>query len=215
MYRSRRVNTNSPRGNQRSWNGQKSHQLGENFVFNNKPCFACGSFDHLSYECDQFNRVIDGKSRYRDNSPKRMIPRSVILNSGNRAHTPERKYVRLPLNISKERIIVNHDFTNQNRPFIRNERKKAIWVPKVATEKATVSTVKKTVSTERPSVGKMTMGYGGNAVKASARWVWKPKEITNVQNPKPNGVSTVFKRFNYIDTQGRPKSVMAWVPKEN
>ncbi|GKE85201.1 ribonuclease H-like domain-containing protein [Tanacetum coccineum] len=42
MYRSQR-----PRGNQRSWNGQKSHQLGVNFVFNNKACFICGNFDHF------------------------------------------------------------------------------------------------------------------------------------------------------------------------
>ncbi|GKG30563.1 hypothetical protein Tco_0423051, partial [Tanacetum coccineum] len=42
MYRSQR-----PRGNQRNWNGQKSNQLGCNFVFNNKACFICGSFDHI------------------------------------------------------------------------------------------------------------------------------------------------------------------------
>ncbi|GJW97967.1 putative ribonuclease H-like domain-containing protein [Tanacetum coccineum] len=46
MYRSQR-----PRGNQRSWNGQKSHQLGVNFVFNNKACFICGNFDHFQYNC--------------------------------------------------------------------------------------------------------------------------------------------------------------------
>ncbi|GKC59216.1 hypothetical protein Tco_1086814, partial [Tanacetum coccineum] len=41
IYRSQR-----PRGNQRNWNGQKSNQLGCNFVFNNKACFISGSFDH-------------------------------------------------------------------------------------------------------------------------------------------------------------------------
>ncbi|GJV44694.1 putative ribonuclease H-like domain-containing protein [Tanacetum coccineum] len=46
MYRSQR-----PRGNQRNWNGQKSNQLGCNFVFNNKACFICGSFDHIQYSC--------------------------------------------------------------------------------------------------------------------------------------------------------------------
>ncbi|GKC23276.1 hypothetical protein Tco_1025426 [Tanacetum coccineum] len=46
IYRSRR-----PRGNQRNWNGQKSNQLGCNFVFNNKACFIYGSFDHIQYNC--------------------------------------------------------------------------------------------------------------------------------------------------------------------
>ncbi|GJT09561.1 putative ribonuclease H-like domain-containing protein [Tanacetum coccineum] len=42
MYRSQ-----SPRGNQRNWNGKKSNQLGSDFVMYNKACFICGSFDHV------------------------------------------------------------------------------------------------------------------------------------------------------------------------
>ncbi|GJT85668.1 ribonuclease H-like domain-containing protein [Tanacetum coccineum] len=42
MYRSQ-----SLRGNQRNWNGQKSNQLGSEFVMYNKACFVCGSFNHL------------------------------------------------------------------------------------------------------------------------------------------------------------------------
>ncbi|GKG32603.1 hypothetical protein Tco_0430113, partial [Tanacetum coccineum] len=42
MYRSQ-----SPRGNQRNWNGQKSKELGNDFVMQNKACYVCGSFDHL------------------------------------------------------------------------------------------------------------------------------------------------------------------------
>nr|GEV28030.1 ribonuclease H-like domain-containing protein [Tanacetum cinerariifolium] len=41
MYRSQ-----SSRGNQKNWNGQKSNQLGSNFVMYNKACFSCGSFGH-------------------------------------------------------------------------------------------------------------------------------------------------------------------------
>ncbi|GKB02007.1 putative ribonuclease H-like domain-containing protein [Tanacetum coccineum] len=51
MYMSQR-----PRGNQRNWNGQKSNQLGCNFVFNNKACFNCGSFDHIQYSCPNQQR---------------------------------------------------------------------------------------------------------------------------------------------------------------
>ncbi|GKC00401.1 putative ribonuclease H-like domain-containing protein, partial [Tanacetum coccineum] len=60
MYRSQ-----GPRGNQRNWNGQKSNQLGCNFVFKNKACFNCGSFDHIQYSC-----------------PKHMVPRAVLMKTG-------------------------------------------------------------------------------------------------------------------------------------
>ncbi|GJS84808.1 putative ribonuclease H-like domain-containing protein [Tanacetum coccineum] len=63
MYRSQR-----PRGNQRSWNGQKSNQLGCNFVFNNKACFICGNFDHIQYNCP--------------NAHKHMVPRAVLMKTG-------------------------------------------------------------------------------------------------------------------------------------
>ncbi|GJZ19946.1 ribonuclease H-like domain-containing protein, partial [Tanacetum coccineum] len=36
-----------PRGNQRNWNNLKSQQLGNEFLMNNKACFACRSFNHL------------------------------------------------------------------------------------------------------------------------------------------------------------------------
>ncbi|GJR36160.1 ribonuclease H-like domain-containing protein [Tanacetum coccineum] len=61
MYRSQR-----PRGNQRNWNGQKSNQLGCNFVFNNKACFNCGSFDHIQYSCPN----------------QHMVPRAVLMKTG-------------------------------------------------------------------------------------------------------------------------------------
>ncbi|GJZ80208.1 ribonuclease H-like domain-containing protein [Tanacetum coccineum] len=63
MYRSQ-----GPRGNQRNWNGQKSNQLGCNFVFNNKACFICGSFDHIQYSCP--------------NAYKHMVPRAVLMKTG-------------------------------------------------------------------------------------------------------------------------------------
>ncbi|GJU59034.1 uncharacterized mitochondrial protein-like protein [Tanacetum coccineum] len=63
MYRSQR-----PRGNQRSWNGQKTDQLGCNFVFNNKACFICGDFDHIQYYCP--------------NAYKHMVPRAVLMKTG-------------------------------------------------------------------------------------------------------------------------------------
>ncbi|GJX43021.1 hypothetical protein Tco_0259697 [Tanacetum coccineum] len=63
LYRSQR-----PRGNQRGWNGQKTDQLGCNFVFKNKACFICGDFDHIQYNCP--------------NAYKHMVPRAVLMKTG-------------------------------------------------------------------------------------------------------------------------------------
>ncbi|GJR56856.1 putative ribonuclease H-like domain-containing protein [Tanacetum coccineum] len=61
MYRSQ-----SPRGNQRNWNGQKSNQLGKDFVMYNKACFICGSFNHLQINCHNHQRRGIGKPQHDD-----------------------------------------------------------------------------------------------------------------------------------------------------
>ncbi|GKE32075.1 ribonuclease H-like domain-containing protein [Tanacetum coccineum] len=55
-------------------------------------------------------------------------------------------------------------------------------------------------------------GKRENAVKSLACWIWRPtgKVIDHIS--KDSG-SYMPKRFNYVDPQGRLKSVMAWVPK--
>ncbi|GJR47220.1 hypothetical protein Tco_1315323 [Tanacetum coccineum] len=49
-----------------------------------------------------------------------------------------------------------------------------------------------------------------NAIKASACWVWMPKNRVIDHVSKNNSASVTLKRFDYIDAQGRFKSVMAW-----
>ncbi|GJW19030.1 hypothetical protein Tco_0026466 [Tanacetum coccineum] len=68
MYTSQR-----PRGNQRNWNGQKSNQLGYNFVFKNKACFIYGSFDHSQYSCPKTSHP---------STHKHMAPRAVLMKTG-------------------------------------------------------------------------------------------------------------------------------------
>ena len=84
-------------------------------------------------------------------------------------------------------------------------------MPAVATAKSAVATARPKVSTGG-SVNKNGVKLG-NVVKASARWEWKPKGINTLVNP--NGVSMTFDRYNYIDTRGKSKSFVAWVPKRN
>ncbi|GJU93306.1 hypothetical protein Tco_1318062 [Tanacetum coccineum] len=86
MYRSQ-----SPRGNQRNWNGQKSNQLGKDFVMYNKACYTCQSFNHLqiNYHNHQrrgiiyknnYNRV-DAKNIH-PNVLRNMSPKAVLLKTG-------------------------------------------------------------------------------------------------------------------------------------
>ncbi|GJR59782.1 putative ribonuclease H-like domain-containing protein [Tanacetum coccineum] len=90
MYRSQR-----PRGNQRNWNGQKSNQLGSEFVMYNKACFNCGSFKHVQKNCTyhQKKKVASGNNYNRvDNyyyaktshhrTHKNVTPRAVLLRTG-------------------------------------------------------------------------------------------------------------------------------------
>ncbi|GJX92117.1 retrovirus-related pol polyprotein from transposon TNT 1-94 [Tanacetum coccineum] len=86
MYRS-----HSPRGNQRNWNGQKSNQLGKDFVMYNKACFIYGSFNHLQINCDHHQRKeiisrnnynrVDAKTTH-PSVHRNKSPRAVLLKTG-------------------------------------------------------------------------------------------------------------------------------------
>ena len=235
MYRNK---SPVPRGNQRSWNHLKSQQLGNDFVLNNKACHICGSFDHLHAKCDYHlgRREVNGPKRVytnkfqnntHPNSHSNMIPRAVQLNNGlksvNTAHTKKnwtvllqtgikKVYPKSPVKSAKPNTTFSKSAQTGKRTFY--EKKvvyKQQWVLKVNVSKPSVSTARPKIPTAR-SVNK-NKGNMENAVKASARWEWKPKG--NITSTNPNGVSMTFDRFNYIDTQGRSKSIMAWVSRGN
>ncbi|GJZ88592.1 putative ribonuclease H-like domain-containing protein [Tanacetum coccineum] len=88
MYRSQ-----TPRGNQRNWNGQKSNQLGKDFVMYNKACFICGSFNHLQINCDNHQRRgIVSRNNYNRVDAKTTHP------SVNRNMSPKAVLLLTPLN---------------------------------------------------------------------------------------------------------------------
>ncbi|GJS82589.1 ribonuclease H-like domain-containing protein [Tanacetum coccineum] len=95
----------------------------------------------------------------------------------NRAHT----YVRRPFNKSK---------TNKNGNL-----------------KEKVNTVIGDVTTAGPkAVLSDNKGNEANVVKASASWVWRPKQKVLDHVSRHNSASMNFKRFDYVDAQGRSKS---------
>ncbi|GKE55687.1 hypothetical protein Tco_1494872, partial [Tanacetum coccineum] len=93
----------TPRGNQRNWNNQKSQQLGSEFVMYNKACFVCGSFDHVQAYCNYHlrERVVSGNNYTRVNynyfakkayprTHKNMVPRAVLMKTGIRPLNTDR-----------------------------------------------------------------------------------------------------------------------------
>ncbi|GJR86298.1 hypothetical protein Tco_0210309 [Tanacetum coccineum] len=95
-----RKNNKSPRGNKRNWNGRMTQKSGENFEFNNKACYVCGSFDHLHYTCKHKRKFNDQKQvkpvwnnskrvnhqnfgRFSHPNPKsNIVPQAVLTKSG-------------------------------------------------------------------------------------------------------------------------------------
>ncbi|GJT59424.1 hypothetical protein Tco_1002957 [Tanacetum coccineum] len=157
MYRSQK-----PRGNQRNWNNLKSQQLGNEFVMNNKACFACVSFNYLIKDCKRkvqkpiWNnaRRVNHHNSHRMSYPhpkRNFVPKAVLMKTGMR-----------PVNAAKP--------------------------------KAAYNAVKRNMF---------------NVVKASAYWVWMPKNRVVDHVSKNTSASVTLKRLDYIDAQGRFKSVMA------
>ena len=226
MYRNR---SPSPRGNKRSWNHVKSRQFGSDFEFNNKPCYICGSFEHLHYNCNYHmgrrevfaNTRVNGHNANNYNHPNplsKMIPRSVLLNSGIKSLSTAKQAVATARNINRiyhkspiksAKQFVKSAQTGKKTYFEKKVHNNHKWIPKIS--KSAVTTARSKVSTGG-SVNNKRVNLG-NAVKASARWEWKPKGINTSNNP--NGVSMTFDRYNYIDTRGRSTSFVAWVPKRN
>ncbi|GJU93511.1 putative ribonuclease H-like domain-containing protein [Tanacetum coccineum] len=167
-----RLNTHSPRGNQRNWNYMMSQRLGSNFEMINKACYVCGSFDHLQYDCDNHQRQFNNKkmvkpvwnytqrvnhqnfSRMTHPSPKRnMVPKAVLMKSG-----------LVSVNTARQ---VN---TAHTKTTVNGASPMPKAVVNAARPKAVVNVVK---------------GNNVNAIKASACWVWKPKtKVLDHSNPQ-------------------------------
>ncbi|GKA13300.1 ribonuclease H-like domain-containing protein [Tanacetum coccineum] len=151
-----------------------------------------------------------------------MVPRAVLIKSGLVSINTVRQ------NISKRTILINtarqvntaHSKTNMNaaRPmsYLSKLAHSTIKRPihkntsfKNSNINQRVNTVRgKEVNTARPkAVVNAIKGNNVNAVKASACGVWKPKTKVLDHVFKHNSASIILKRFDYVDAQGRSKSV--------
>ncbi|GJS05420.1 ribonuclease H-like domain-containing protein [Tanacetum coccineum] len=110
------------------------------------------------------------------------------------------------VNVSKLRT---NAFHKSHSPTRRSFYKPTAPNTRISNEK--VNTVRVNgVNTAGQIAVSAVKGNEVTAVKASAGCVWRPK-MTNLNNvSKDNSGSWVSKRVNYIDPQGRLKSVVAW-----
>ncbi|GKD36916.1 hypothetical protein Tco_1257123, partial [Tanacetum coccineum] len=186
---------------QRNWNNMMSQKLGSNFKMFNKACYVFGSFDHLQVDCNYHQKQFQNQrmvkpvwnNAQRVNhqnfakkthpcAKKNLVPRAVLMKSGlvsvntarqvNVAHSKTTMNAARPMSyLSKtahstvKRLIhKNTAFQNSNI----NQRVNTVRGKKINTAKpkAVVNAVK---------------GNNFNVVKASACWVWKPKQKGNPQ----------------------------------
>nr|GFA78882.1 putative ribonuclease H-like domain-containing protein [Tanacetum cinerariifolium] len=91
---------------------------------------------------------------------------------------------------------VNRNFPPVNRKISIGSRN----FPTVNRKFSTASRKFLTGSTKNPTAD---IGMKGKAVKPSACWTWKPSRNLSNKGPKNKSVSVMFKKYTYIDTQGR------------
>ncbi|GJX17165.1 hypothetical protein Tco_0217997 [Tanacetum coccineum] len=174
-----RLNTHSPRGNQRNWNYMMSQRLGSNFVMINKACYECGSFDHLQYNCDNNQRQFKIKemvkpvwnytqrvnhqnfSRITHPSPKRnMVPKAVLISSGPVSLTTAR-----PVNTAQPKSTVNSARPMTN---VFNQAH---------------STVRRPIN-NKTATKNSNFNQRVNTVKSKNVNIAKPKAVVNTARPK-------------------------------
>nr|GEW27954.1 integrase, catalytic region, zinc finger, CCHC-type, peptidase aspartic, catalytic [Tanacetum cinerariifolium] len=195
------------RGNQRNWNNLKSHQLGPNFVMKKKACFNCGDFNHLAY--DYRKRVKKGTSRSQNDIYESFTPRPVV----HKTYRPPVKPIRSNMNVRSQFSSPWVPTANRNFPPV--SRKFSSVSRNFPTVNRKFPTANRKFFTSGTKFSTADMGKKGKAIKPSACWFWKALQNLSNKGPNSNSVSMMFKKYTYIDTQGRLKSVMAWVPKEN
>ncbi|GJY72204.1 ribonuclease H-like domain-containing protein [Tanacetum coccineum] len=207
-------NSQSPRGNQRNWNNLMTQKLGSNFEFKNKACNVCGSFNHLIKDCDFYeNKIVEkpvwnNARRVNHQNSQRMshphpkgnfVPKAVLMKSGlktlntarqnssraavsvNTARPINTAYPRPTVNCARPASnVFNRAHSHVRRPFNKfTTNKNSNFNEKVNTVRGNVTTVgpKAVVSDNK--------GNEANAVKASACWVWRPKQkVLDHGNPQ-------------------------------
>ncbi|GJY66844.1 hypothetical protein Tco_0469082, partial [Tanacetum coccineum] len=175
-----RKNSQSPRGDQRNWKNLMTQKLGINFEFKNKACYLCGSFDHLIKDCDFYEKKMVEKPVW--NNGKKAVFMKFGLKTLNTARQNSSRAAvsvntAIPINTAYPKptvnsarttsIVFNREHSHVRRPFNKSTTNKNNNLKEI------VNTVKGNVTTAGP---KAVVSDEANAIKASACWVWRPKQ---------------------------------------
>nr|GEV37741.1 ribonuclease H-like domain-containing protein [Tanacetum cinerariifolium] len=133
-----------------------------------------------------------------NNTHKSMSPRNVFHKTD---RTPM-KTNRPNMNAAQSKMtsFTKPAYSYIRRPFQRTSAVRTQFrVPRV-------STVNTKFPTGNSKLSTTDLGNKGKAVKAPACWIWRPKQNSTDKGPNSNSVLVIFKKYQYIDTQGRLKS---------
>nr|GEZ41664.1 ribonuclease H-like domain-containing protein [Tanacetum cinerariifolium] len=149
--------------------------------------------------------------------------------TGHKPHDPSKNPMRPNMNgerPNKSFFIQAHSY--ETRPFLKTSAVKtqyrAPWVPTVNRNNPPVNrkfstgrrnfptanrkfpTASRKFPTGSTKIHTADMGRKGKAIKPSACWIWKPIQNLSNKGLNNNSVSVMFKKYTYIDTQGRLKT---------
>nr|GFB81926.1 ribonuclease H-like domain-containing protein [Tanacetum cinerariifolium] len=142
--------------------------------------------------------------------------RHVMVNVAKQSSAASTSTARLKVNIVAIRPNVNAKSSYFKPHFLKRRHFNQRSAAKTNTFSRKKNTAKgKNVTTTGPkAVVNAAEGKKENAIKSSTCWILRPKGKLIDHTSKDSG-SYTLKRFNYVDPNGRLKSVMAWVPKRN
>ncbi|GKC01466.1 hypothetical protein Tco_0987602, partial [Tanacetum coccineum] len=144
-----------------------------------------------------------------------MVPRTVLTRSGSILLNAAR-----PVNTVQPRIavnnagpmqnVINNAYSTARRPFNKittaNNNNFNKRVNTVNDKNVNAASPNAVVNTDGLKANLSAVKENkGNTVKASACWVWRPKHKVLDHVSRNNGALMSFKRFNYVDAQGRSK----------
>nr|GEU78676.1 hypothetical protein [Tanacetum cinerariifolium] len=198
-----------PRGNKRNWNQQMSQKLGSEFEMFNKACHVCGSFDHLQKEWNYDQRKFQNQKVIKPvwNYNQRLMLLGKFLKAAvtvNTARPVNTSHLKRTINAAKPRSCSSYLAHSIVKRPINNRT-----ASKNSKINQHVNIVRPKVNNARPkAILNDVQGNQVNDVKASACWVWRPKNKVLDHVSRKNSASMSFKRIDYVDAQVRSKSII-------
>ncbi|GKD53428.1 hypothetical protein Tco_1286815, partial [Tanacetum coccineum] len=171
------------------------------------------SFDHIQYSCPKTSHP----SAHKYMAPKAVLMKTDLksVNTARPVNTVRSVNTGRPFSTARSFNIIRPSYTAypkstnhcaRPRTYFQNQAQSTIH--KVFSKRTTVTKRRfnQKFDTARPFRSTV------NTVKASTCWVWMLKNRVVDHVSKNISALVTLKRLDYIDAQGRFKSVMAWVP---